>query len=266
MKPRFCRCLFGRRINRCPCSDNPGKSGEQYAAPKVIIFDVNETLLSLDPLKKSVGEALGGREDLLPLWFSTMLHYSLVETLSDSYHSFGEIGTAALMMVAETQDIEMTVDEAREAIIPPLRSLPPHPDVLEGLKALKQDGRFKLVTLTNSNDAGARTKLTKAGLVDQFDALYTVEALRKYKPHPDTYRMVLDDLGLQPEDVLMVAAHAWDLAGADNVGLQTAFIARPGKTLYPNAARPDYVVNNLSELASILLNTSSTKGKTYESF
>lgn len=51
--------------------------------PKVIIFDVNETLLDLAPLKKSVGQALGGREDLLPLWFSTMLHYSLVETLSD---------------------------------------------------------------------------------------------------------------------------------------------------------------------------------------
>ena len=69
--------------------------------PKAILFDVNETLLDLAPLKVSVDDALGGRRDLLPLWFSTMLHYSLVETLSGSYHSFGEIGTAVLMMVAE---------------------------------------------------------------------------------------------------------------------------------------------------------------------
>jgi 2-haloacid dehalogenase len=181
-----------------------------------------------------------------------MLHYSLVETLSGTYHSFGEIGTAALMMVAETQGIELSYDEAKESIITPLRSLPPHPDVLEGLTALNADGRFTLVTLTNSNDAGARTKLTRANLVDQFETLYTIEALRKYKPHPATYQMVLDDLGVKPEEVLMVAAHAWDLAGAHNMGLQTAFIARPGKTLYPNAARPDYIVNDLPELVSIL--------------
>ncbi|VGO20459.1 hypothetical protein SCARR_02522 [Pontiella sulfatireligans] len=39
--------------------------------PKVIIFDVNETLLDLAPLKVSAGKALGGREGLLTLWFST---------------------------------------------------------------------------------------------------------------------------------------------------------------------------------------------------
>ncbi len=53
--------------------------------PKVLFFDVNETLLALAPLKVSVGAALGGREDLLPLWFTTMLHYSLVDTLTDNY-------------------------------------------------------------------------------------------------------------------------------------------------------------------------------------
>ena len=223
-------------------------------APKAIIFDVNETLLSLAPLKVSVGEALGGREDLLPLWFSTMLHYSLVETLSGSYHSFGEIGTAALVMVAETQGIEMTLEDAREVILPPLRSLPAHADVLAGLTALREDGRFQMVTLTNSNDAGVTSQLTKAGLIELFDKVYTIESLKKYKPHPDTYGKVLEDLNLKPEEVLMVAAHAWDLAGAKNVGLQTAFVARPGKTLYPNIARPDYVVEDLLELVKLLQN------------
>lgn len=44
--------------------------------PKILFFDVNESLLDLDKMKESVGKALGGREDLLPLWFSSMLHYS----------------------------------------------------------------------------------------------------------------------------------------------------------------------------------------------
>ncbi len=220
--------------------------------PKIIIFDVNETLLSLEPLKQSVGAALGGRTDLLPLWFSTLLHYSLAETLSGTYHDFGEIGAAALMMTAETQGIVLTRAEAEAAVVPPLCSLPPHPDVRQGLTALRETGCFTLVTLSNSSDAEARSKLEKAGLIDLFDGCFTVEPLRKYKPHPDPYRQVLTALGAAPEEVMMAAAHAWDLMGAANAGLQTAFIARPGKTLYPNAARPDYVAADLLELAEAL--------------
>jgi len=67
----------------------------------------------------------------------------------------------------------------------------------------------------------------------------------------DTYRMVLHDLGVRPEEAMMVAAHAWDLAGGKNVGLQTA-LRRPGTALYPNVARPDYVVNDLPELVERL--------------
>ncbi len=222
--------------------------------PKVIIFDVNETLLDLEALKSSVGKALGGREDLLPLWFSTMLHYSLVETLSDNYHGFGEIGTAALMMVAEKQGIDLSYDDAKTAIVTPLRSLPPHADVVSSLKALAHDG-YHIVSLTNSSAQGVETQFLNAGLTDLFEKRYTIESIKKYKPHPDTYQMVLDDLEVKAEDVLMVAAHAWDLAGAKNVGLQTAFVARPGATLYPNVGRPDYVVKDLSELVTLLEQT-----------
>ena len=250
----FLAALFGAAAsaqegNSTAHHDEPSK--KVMPAPKVIIFDVNETLLSLDPLKTSVGEALGGREDLLPLWFSTMLHYSLVETLSDQYHSFGEIGTAALMMVAETQGITLDVDEAKQSIVTPLRSLPPHPDVVEGLKALKAKG-FQIVSLTNSSSIGVETQYKNAGLTEFFEKRYSVDSVKKFKPHPATYQMVLDDLGVKPEEVLMVAAHAWDLAGAQNVGLQTAFVKRPGKTLYPNVPKPDYVVSDLLELAKML--------------
>src|SRR5579871_3279762 len=63
--------------------------------PKVIFFDVNETLLDLKSMQDSVGAALGGRKDLLPLWFLTMLHSSLVDTSTGKYHDFATIGTAA---------------------------------------------------------------------------------------------------------------------------------------------------------------------------
>ncbi len=219
--------------------------------PKVLIFDVNETLLDLAPLKVSVGKALGGQEKLVPLWFSTMLHYSLVHTLCEDYQSFGEIGTAALKMVADSQGIELGYKDAKDAVITPLLSLPPHDDVVDGLKMLSEDV-FRSVSLTNSAAEAAETQLRNAGLTDLFEKRYSVERVKTYKPHMDTYRMVIHDLDVKPEEAMMVAAHAWDLAGAKSVGLQTAFIARPGTALYPNVAKPDYVVNDLPELVKLL--------------
>ncbi|MDF1824814.1 MAG: haloacid dehalogenase type II [Verrucomicrobiales bacterium] len=242
---------LGVSLTQTSAQDNGPTPENAMPRPKVIIFDVNETLLDLEPLKTSVGKALGGREEFLPLWFSTMLHYSLVETLSDSYHSFGEIGTAALMMVAETQGIQLNEEDARASIVTPLRSLPPHPDVIAGLNALKAKG-YRIVSLTNSSAVGVETQFRNAGLTDLFEKRFTVETLKKYKPHPAPYLMVLEELEIDPGEALMVAAHAWDLAGATNVGLQTAFVARPGKALYPHATEPDYVVEDLAELVNIL--------------
>lgn len=223
--------------------------------PKVIIFDVNETLLDLAPLRVSVGQALQGGDQFLPLWFSTMLHYSLVETLTGTYHDFGEIGTAALMMVAKSQGLELDPDVARQAIADTITKLPAHPDVVPALKALAVS-QFRVVSLTNSSTAGVAAQFEYAGLTELFERRFSVEDVGVYKPDPRTYRWVLDELGIKPEEALMVAAHAWDLAGAMAVGLQTAFVRRPGSALFPLAAQPDYVMEDLQELVTQLSNRS----------
>ena len=224
--------------------------------PKIIIFDVNETLLDLVGLREPVGQALGDRQDLLPLWFSTMLHYSLVETVSGNHRSFGDIGTAALVMVAEANGIELGLSEARDAIVEPLESLPPHKDVTPALDRLARRG-YRLVCLTNSSNGLAEVQLRRSGLIDYFEKRYSVEDVKRYKPHPAPYHMVLEDAGVQPEAALMVAAHAWDVTGAKRVGLQTAFVNRPGTALYPIAEAPDLVINDLSQLVDALTLESS---------
>jgi 2-haloacid dehalogenase len=50
----------------------------------------------------------------------------------------------------------------------------------------------------------------------------------------------------------MVAAHGWDIAGAEKAGLQTAFIRRQGKVLFPLAEKPDYNVLDVNDLAKSL--------------
>ena len=118
------------------------------ARPGVIFFDVNETLLDLTPLKESVGETLGGRPELAPLWFTTLLQYSLVSTVAGRYNNFDEIGAACLRMIAKSLGLELGGDAA-ERCLAPMRCLPPHPDVVPALERLRDAG-FRLATLTNS--------------------------------------------------------------------------------------------------------------------
>ena len=86
------------------------------ARPEVIFFDVNETLLDLTPLKESVGETLGGRPDLAPLWFTALLQYSLVSTVAGRYNNFDEIGAACLRMVAKSLGLESGGDAAERCL------------------------------------------------------------------------------------------------------------------------------------------------------
>ncbi|MFP2957598.1 haloacid dehalogenase type II [Myxococcus sp. 1LA] len=229
------------------CATAPKR--EAAPAKKVIFFDVNETLLDLESMRRSVGQALGGREDLLPLWFSTMLHYSLVETVTGSYHDFGSVGTVALMMVAQNNGIALTQEQAKAAIVTPLLNLPAHPDVVEGLKALKAQG-YTLVTLTNSTHRGVQTQLVNAGLTEFFSRNLSIEDIRVYKPDLRTYRWAAEQMGIRPEDAVLVAAHGWDVAGAKAAGFQAVFVARPGQSLYPLATKPDLVVKDIQSLAA----------------
>ncbi|AMN11609.1 haloacid dehalogenase type II [Alteromonas sp. DY56-G5] len=230
---------------------NTAMSARELRAPKVIFFDVNETLLDLTAMRSSVGEALGGRDDLLPLWFSTMLHHSLVDSTTGRFHTFGEIGVASLLMVAEIEGIELTKAQAKTAIVTPLRSLPPHPDVRDGLQALKNKG-YKLVSLTNSSNQGVYTQFKNADLLSYFDERLSVEDINLYKPDTRTYEWAIEKMGIAAEDAMLVAAHGWDIAGAKQAGWQAAFIARPGKVLYPLAIAPDTVVSGIDELVSQL--------------
>lgn len=226
------------------------------ARPAVLFFDVNESLLDLENLKRSVGKALGGREDLVPLWFTTMLQYSLVSTSGCQYADFGSIGAATLRMVAANHEIDLTEVEAQEALRP-LRSLPAHPEVKEALGSIRKAG-YTMVSLTNSSTKGVTAQLEHAGLTDFFDERLSIEDIGKYKPHRDVYDWAARKMGVPPNECMMIAAHGWDIAGAIWAGWRGAFIARPGQQLYPLAALPEINEPDLLKIAEKLIDLKSS--------
>ncbi|MEE2802365.1 MAG: haloacid dehalogenase type II [Bacteroidota bacterium] len=237
-------------INSAP-NWNPMKT-ENLERPKVLFFDVNETLLDLTQMKTQVGKALNGRDDLLSLWFTTMLQYSLVTTSSGQYEHFGYIGAAALQMVAKNNGIDITESQAREVIVEALRGLPAHPDVKNALADLKNDG-YKLVSFTNSSNAGVKKQFESAGLTDFFDERLSVEDIGKFKPFRETYEWGARKMGIKPNEAMLIAAHGWDVAGALWAGWRAAFISRPGKQIFPLAPKTEINETDLQKVADILV-------------
>jgi 2-haloacid dehalogenase len=217
---------------------------------RVCVFDVNETLLdlgALDPhFKRAFGDA-GVRR----IWFMQLLQSALVATVTDTYSVFGTIGGAALEMVAERQGLDLS-DEDKQKILGGMRELPPHPEVAESLDRLRDAG-LRLATLTNSTQQVAEAQMNNSGLRDYFEQILSADAVERLKPASEPYRMAAQSLGVEVEGVRLVAAHAWDVAGALRAGCAAAFVARPGMVLDPLVVRPDVVGADLREVADRIL-------------
>lgn len=218
--------------------------------PIVLLFDVNETLLDLTPLQKSINEALHD-PDGATLWFVTMLQHSLVMTVSDQYAPLPEIGVATLKMLAKNRKLALTDEDAKNALRPML-SLPAHPDVRTALDRMRQAG-FRLATLTNSSSSGVATQLEYAGLTDCFERQLSVETKRKYKPDRSVYLWAATEMCVEPDQCMLIAAHGWDVAGAQWAGLRSAFVARAGQQMFPLAQASDIVAADLNGVADQLM-------------
>ncbi|MGH2559669.1 MAG: haloacid dehalogenase type II [Thermomicrobiales bacterium] len=218
--------------------------------PRVIVFDVNETLLdlkTLDPhFEHLFGDASARRE-----WFGQLLQSALVATVTGAYTPFGQIGMTALDMLAARRGRSLT-DEERQVIRDGMAHLPPHPEVRESLARMRDAG-FRLAALTNSTAQVAETQLGNAGIRELFEQALSADTVHRLKPAPEPYRMAAESLGVPIDQIRMVAAHAWDIAGALRAGCAAAFVARPGMVLDPLVPAPDIIGADLSEVAEKII-------------
>jgi 2-haloacid dehalogenase len=158
---------------------------------------------------------------------------------------------AALAMTAEQAGVELR-EEDRDAIATGLRRLPAHPEVPGALERLRTAG-LRLAALTNSTEEVARAQLEHAGIIGWFEQVLSADTVGRLKPAPEPYLLAAERLGVPVGEVRLVAAHAWDLAGAARAGCATAFVARPGKVLDPLVEPPDVVGADLAEVADRIL-------------
>ena len=118
------------------------------------------------------------------------------------------------------------------------RTIDPWADVPLALYALHD--HFTLAILSNMSIATQSALMDHAGL--PFDRALSAETVHAYKPSPAVYQMAISSLGLLPDEIMMVAAHQYDLTAAQAQGMQTAFVARSSEPP-PNAPNPAFDIN-----------------------
>jgi len=131
----------------------------------------------------------------------------------------------------------------------------PWPDAVEGLNRLRR--RYTIATLSNG-DVGLLTNMARnAGL--PWDRVLSAEHARHYKPDREAYLTAAEQLGLEPSQVMMVAAHPDDLRAAAGVGFRTALVPRPlergpgrGPSEEPDPAAFDLLADDFLDLAGKL--------------
>lgn len=220
------------------------------ARTPTLAFDVNETLLSLSPIRTRLKEIFGENPPAGE-WFARMLHGSLVANALDQYRDFGDIGVEALLAVAGRHGVSLRGEVAVE-VVETMRRLPPHPDVYNAMERLFDAG-FNMIALTNGGTAAANAQIENAGLHIFIRRVVSVEEVRRFKPDPLPYRHAAQLVAVDIADLMLVAAHDWDCAGAMAAGAQAAYISRPGVVWGLPVDPPPLVAKDIGELADALI-------------
>ncbi|MGV0109307.1 haloacid dehalogenase type II [Arthrobacter sp. CP30] len=216
----------------------------------LVLFDVNGTLSDMGRMTQHV-EEIGAPPQLAGLWFATVLRDGFALTAAGENPAFRAVAEGALRVVLADQVLNRDVDDAVAHILTAMQQLPVHPDVVEGIRGLEEAG-LELATLTNGAAATASNLLGRAGVRDAFSAVLSVEDGPGWKPAAGAYTHALAALGRRADEVVLVAAHPWDIDGASRAGLRTAWLNRDAAH-YPSAmVPPDHEVTQLADLLSAL--------------
>jgi 2-haloacid dehalogenase len=212
----------------------------EVMVPSILAFDVNESTLDINHLQP-LFKRLFGDGRFVNEWYAQLVLYSEAITLAAGpYTPFFKLSQAVLKLMGSVHSVAIKPADIDE-LDTLSASMPPHPDVPAGLKQLKDAG-FRLVTLTNSPPDAQVKQLAHAGIDGFYERLFSIDRVRRYKPAPQTYHMVAEEMNVPIGSICLISAHLWDNVGAQNAGCQSALIARPGNAPPPVLDVPGWPV------------------------
>ncbi|WP_432545468.1 haloacid dehalogenase type II [Kineococcus sp. SYSU DK004] len=217
--------------------------------PAVVVLDVNETLSDLSPLEGAFSDVGLSAADV-PRWFTAVLRDGFALSTAGAAPRFGAVAEGVLRTLLPAPE-GPGHEEAVHHVLDAVAALPPHPDVAEGVRALRAAGH-RLLTLSNGPASTAERLLAEAGVGELVEATLSVEDVGPWKPAPATYRYAAERAGVPPSELVLVAVHPWDTDGAQRAGASGAWVDRAGRRWPAHLRAPDARVTGLPELPEAL--------------
>ncbi len=200
--------------------------------PAVVAVDVNETLLDLAPVRATLVE-LGQPGGLLRTVFARTLLTGFAAALVGDRCTFRAAFDAALEQESEL------APAARAGVVDAFGELSPHPDVEPALRRLTEAG-VRVVTLSHGTPGVAEAGLERGGIAPLVEATLSSETIGAWKPAREVYLWAAGRCGVAPERLALLAAHGWDVLGAQRAGLTGAWFPREER-VYPSVYEPPHV-------------------------
>ena len=212
-----------------------------------VFFDLFGTLLSLQPLDDACERAAPGRgAELAARWRARQLEASWLRTAMDRWADFDTVTSETL--AATLDELGITRVEDTGALADAFAELPLAPGAADVVTQLQAAGLTTGI-LTN---ASARTlDRVGASLGLPIDHWLSVDAARRFKPHPSVYQLAVEATRLNPERIGFVTANGWDAAGAGAFGFQVAWLRPNAGARMPAVGAPSARIATWPEIPAI---------------
>jgi 2-haloacid dehalogenase len=212
------------------------------------VFDAYGTLLDVHAAIARHRAAAGAdAERFSEIWRSKQLEYTWTLTLAGRYLDFWTLTERALdFAFARVPSVDRAL---REKLLDAYWKLDAFADAQRALRALRARGATTAI-LSNGSPQMLAAALNAAGIVGELDAVLSVDAVRRYKPCPEVYRLVTERLNVAAGDVVFVSSNRWDVMGAAAFGFRTAWVNR-ARLPEEYGPSPDAVLADLDGLLAL---------------
>jgi len=218
---------------------------------KAIAFDYF-VVFNPDSVVAQVERILPGKSrEFTNVWRSRQFEYTWLRSITGRYVDFSAVTMDALVYAAQAMDVTLTADD-QQRLLSAYLHLDPWPDSADALLRLHDSG-MRIITIADFSPSMLRTNADNAGLTPMFDALVSTDANHTYKPDPRAYRLGMDRLHLEKQEIVFAAFGGWDAAGAKSFGYPTVWVNRFSQPVEELGVRADQTCANLDCLIEFVL-------------
>lgn len=196
--------------------------------PRAVLFDAYGTLFDVYSVALLAEQLFPGQGQALSvLWREKQIEYTRLVTTSNEgthYKPFWELTQAGLRYACKRLGVQLTADREQQ-LMNQYRHLSAFPENREVLQVLRTRG-IPTGILSNGDPEMLGIAVRSAGLEGLFDHVISVDAVRKYKTHPDAYRLGVQAVKKPAGQILFVSCNGWDALGATWFGYRTLWVDR----------------------------------------